>query len=267
MSIDIKRYSRIGPLALCLLLVLSPAQAEQSLEQAADDPTASLMSLQLSDWYTQSYHNLDNANSSDSANNLVLRSAMPFKIGEQSHIMRITAPIITSSPFQDAGLSDITLFDLATFNKEWGRWAVGAVALLPTGGEHRGAEKWGVGPAIGFTVHESHLLWGLFNQNIFTVAGEDNRDDVNVSILQPLVSVSIGGGWSMGVSEMTATYDWEQGEWSSLPLGFKVAKLHKFGKLPVQFNAQYEYNFADNALSSPEATVRLTAKLIFPSIL
>ncbi|AQS39139.1 hypothetical protein Sps_04024 [Shewanella psychrophila] len=264
---DFRKYVAITFLAMSPLVLLSPAQAEQSLEQAADDPTASLMSLQLSDWYTQSYHNLDSKSSSDSANNFVLRSAMPFKIGQQSHIMRITAPIITSSPFQDTGLSDITLFDLATFDIEWGRWAVGAVALLPTGGEHRGAEKWGAGPAIGFTVHESHLLWGLFNQNIFTLAGENNREDVNVSILQPLVSVSIGGGWSVGVSEMTATYDWEQGEWSSLPLGFKVAKLHKFGKLPVQFNAQYEYNFADNALSSPEATIRLTAKLIFPSIL
>ncbi|MPY22519.1 hypothetical protein FM037_07950 [Shewanella psychropiezotolerans] len=262
---DIKKYAGKAISALCTLMVLAqaPAQAEQSLEQAADDPTASLMSLQLSDWYTQSYHNIDN----ESANNFVLRSAMPFKIGEQSHIMRITAPIITSSPFQDSGLSDITLFDLATFDKDWGRWAVGAVALLPTGGEHRGAEKWGIGPAIGFVVHESHLLWGLFNQNIFTIAGEDNREDINVSILQPLLSLSIGKGWSMGVSEMTATYDWEQGEWSNLPLGFKVAKLHKFGKLPVQFSAQYEYNFADSALSTPEATVRLTAKLIFPSIL
>ena len=260
---DIKKYASMGMLALCSLVIPAQAQAEQSLEQAADDPTASLMSLQLSDWYTQGYHNIDN----ESANNFVLRAAMPFKIGQQSHIMRITAPIITSSPFLDTGLSDITLFDLATFDKEWGRWAVGAVALLPTGGEHRGAEKWGVGPAIGFTVHESHLLWGLFNQNIFTVAGEDNRDDVNVSILQPLVSLSIGKGWSLGVSEMTLTYDWEQGEWSNLPLGFKVAKLHKFDKLPVQFNVQYEYNFADSALSSPEATVRLTAKLIFPSIL
>lgn len=260
---DIIKYVGLGLLALSPLTMLSPAQAEQSLEQAADDPTASLMSLQLSDWYTQSYHNVNDK----SANNFVLRSAMPFKLGEQSHIMRITAPIITSSQFQDTGLSDITLFDLATFNKEWGRWALGAVALLPTGGEYRGAEKWGAGPAIGFTVHESLLLWGLFNQNIFTVAGEDDREDVNVSIIQPLLSISMGKGWSLGGSEMTATYDWEQGEWSSLPLGFKVAKLHKFGELPVQFNAQYEYNFADNGLSSPESTFRLTAKLIFPSIL
>jgi hypothetical protein len=32
---------------------------------------------------------------------------------------------------------------------------------------------------------------------------------------------------------MTFPYDYEAGRWSSLPLGVKVAKLVKLGKMPV----------------------------------
>ncbi len=253
------RYVIKGPLCALVVTCLSlSAVAEQSLEQAASDPTAALMNVQIGDWYND-YHNL----SSDSANQINLRAALPFKMGEQQHIMRATVPIITDSPFLDSGISDITVFDLMTFNKEWGRWGAGLVGLLPAGGEDRGAEKWGLGPAVGFTARGPGFLWGFFNQNILTVAGDDDRADVNVSVLQPIVSKLLGGGWSIGVSEMNITYDWENSEWSNLPLGIKLAKMHKFGNMPVQFNAQYEYNFADDYVSA-EWTVNFTLKFLFP---
>ncbi len=101
----------------------------QSLGQAAEDPTASLMSVQISDWYTARFHGLDD----EDANSVVLRSAIPFKTGDLNHILRATIPFITDSPFLDSGLSDITLFDLMVFNQSWGRWGIGPVALFPTG--------------------------------------------------------------------------------------------------------------------------------------
>lgn len=103
----------------------------QSLEQAADDPTASLMSLQVQEAYTANFHDLPD----DSENIVQLRSAIPFKLGNTSHIMRITVPVITDSPAQDSGVSDTTIFDLVTFNQSWGRWGAGVVALLPSGGK------------------------------------------------------------------------------------------------------------------------------------
>ncbi len=133
---------------------------EQSLDQAIDDPTASLMALQITDLYTSSHHGL----SGEDANSVILRSSIPFKLGETNHIFRATLPFITDSPFTDTGISDMTLFDLMVFNKSWGRWGVGPVALLPTGGSSRGAENWAVGPAIGFIVQHEKWLLGLFNQ-------------------------------------------------------------------------------------------------------
>ena len=62
---------------------------------------------------------------------------------------------------------------------------------------------------------------------------------------------------------MEVTYDWESGRWSELPLGIKLAKLQKFGKMPVQLSGAYEYNLADDEVGD-EWTINLTVKFLFP---
>lgn len=264
-----RKKNYLGILSLGALLTQSAVAASatqgQSLEQAADDPTASLMSLQVGDWYTADYYGADNTD----ANSVVLRAAIPFKTGELSHIFRLTAPFITEHPVLDNGISDTTIFDLVTFNESWGRWGIGAVALLPLGGRKRGTDQWAVGPALGFTVQQNKkLLWGAFNQNVFRVSGEQShgQKDVRQSSIQPILSYGLGQGWSTGISENQIVYDWEASRWSSLPIGMKLAKLHRFGKLPVQFNLQYEHNFVDD-YGSPENTVRFTVKVLMPTLL
>jgi hypothetical protein len=121
----------------------------------------------------------------------------------------------------------------------------------------------GVGPAVGFTAKSGKVLWGAFNQNIFSFAGDDDMPDVNVSILQPIFSVGLGDGWSTGLSEMSASYDWEKNDWVSIPLGLKLAKLHRFGTTPVQFTGQYEHNYADD-YSVPEDLYSFTVKVLMP---
>ena len=124
---------RIG-LAFMLLGTALPAlsdegkKEEQSLDQAANDPTASLMSVQIQDIYAGNYHKLDNEN----GNTLLLRSAVPFEVGGLNNIARATMPIVTKSPSGASGLSDLVLFDLIVFNQSWGRWGVGPVMLFPT---------------------------------------------------------------------------------------------------------------------------------------
>lgn len=62
---------------------------------------------------------------------------------------------------------------------------------------------------------------------------------------------------------MNIVYDWEKSDWTALPLGVKLNKLVKFGKLPVQFSGVYEYNFEDDYVA-PEWTINFTVKLLFP---
>jgi len=248
---------------LCAAHAVTAAEegtAGQSLEQAASDPTASLMSVSVQDIYAGSYHQLDDG----SGNTLLLRSSVPFKTGSLAHIARVTLPVVTDSPSGESGLSDLVLFDLIKFEKSWGRWGIGPVLLAPTATDDAiGAGKWAIGPAVGFVARSDKLMWGLFNQNLFSFAGDSDREDVNVSILQPIVNYSLPDKWSVGTSEMNVTYDWDRDAWTALPLGVKLAKLVKFGKLPVQFAGGYEYNFADDYVA-PKWTVNFTVKFLFP---
>jgi hypothetical protein len=232
----------------------------QSLEQAASDPTASLMSVSVQDIYAGAYHQL----ADESGNTLLLRSSVPFTTGSLEHIARATLPIVTDSPSGKSGLSDLVLFDLIKFEKSWGRWGIGPVLLAPTATEDAlGAGKWAIGPAVGFVARSNKLMWGLFNQNLFSFAGDSKRPDVALSIVQPIVNYSLPDKWSIGTSEMNVTYDWDKSTWTALPLGVKLAKLVKFGKLPVQFAGGYEYNFADDYVA-PKWTVNFTVKVLFP---
>ena len=156
-----------------------PAEGGQALDQAANDPTASLMSVQIQNIYTGDYHNLED----EDGNTILLRSAVPFKTGPLNHIARATLPVVTDSPSGKSGLSDLVLFDLIVFNESWGRWGVGPVLLFPTAtNDALGADQWAAGPAAGFVARSHKLLWGVFNQNLFTYAGNNDREDVNVSM-------------------------------------------------------------------------------------
>jgi hypothetical protein len=256
------RSSCLG-LALVAFVGAGAAMAQEAggdnLSQAANDPTAALTAYQLQNSYSPSVYGTGGA----SQNYLQFRAAIPFEIGGLQNIFRVTLPYFTDTPSGATGLTDMVLFDLVTFDRSWGRFGVGAVALVPTGTDGLSAEKWGIGPAAGFTAKNGKLLWGAFNQNIFSFAGDDDMPDVNVSILQPILSVGLGDGWSTGLSEMSATYDWDEGDWTSLPLGVKLAKLHRFGTTPVQFTAQYEHNFADDQ-TVPEDLYSFTVKFLVP---
>ncbi|WP_433990131.1 hypothetical protein SuNHUV7_14350 (plasmid) [Pseudoseohaeicola sp. NH-UV-7] len=249
-------------IAANLVLLASTAMAQesgQSLDQAASDPTASLMSFQLQDFYSYRFHNLPG----ESANRVQFRAAIPFTLAGTSNIARVTVPYITDSPGGVDGLSDITVFNLTTFDAPWGRWGVGAVALFPTGTSGLSAEKWAIGPAAGFSAQAGKVLWGAFNQNLLTVAGDDTRPDVNLSTFQPILNIGLGNGWSTGLSEMVFTYDWDAGEFTSRPLGVKLSKLTRFGTTPVQFTASYEHNFYDKGAAESD-TVSFTVKPLLP---
>lgn len=184
-------------------------------------------------------------------------------VGGISNFARLTLPSVTYNSNGDTGIGDATLFNLAAFDRSWGRYGIGVVALLPTGADGVSAEKWGLGPALGFVARPGWGLARLFNQNILTVAGDNTRPDVNISTLQPIVSYTLGQGWSVGTSDMTVVYDWDRSEFTSLPIGLKVSKLTKLGGVPVQWQLSYERNFYDTG-TGPQDTIGLTAKLLVP---
>lgn len=266
-----KQYRRKKILSSALMsgvLITSLLHAEGDLSQKANDPTAPLMAVQLIDNYTSDFYN---GLEGESANSISFRAAYPYKWGESNHIARVTLPAVTDSPTGETGIQDMTLFDMTVFGTSWGRYGVGVVGAIPLA---EGNDQWSIGPAFGFVNNtmSKGLNIGLFNQNLFRIAGEDDRPYTKVSSLQPILNYSMGGGWNIGTGDIQYIYDWESSQWASLPVGVQVGKLHKFGKLPVIFSLQYIYNFADEVTvgngflaPTPKTSITFTAKFLFPT--
>lgn len=213
-------------------------QGRETLSQAAEDPTASFWKLEINSSEVVNYHALDN----QTANTTAFRLGGPFQWDGQLNIFRVSLPFITDHATLQSGLSDISVFDLLVFDRPWGRWGFGPVALFPTGGSTRGSGQYAAGPVVGIIFRQDRLLYGVLNQNLFTYAGDDHRPPVRNSILQPIVSYSLGNGWAVGTSDMVWTYSFYAGRWINQPVGLKISKVGRFFRRPIQVSLEYERN-------------------------
>ena len=256
---------RSGALLAILLAASLTVRAQQpstddALAAQATDPTASLMSFQLNDWYTASFHGID-----DSANQVVFRAAIPFALGDTNHIFRITQPYFTSSPSGATGFADTTIFDLVVFNQPWGRWGVGLSGTLPTGQDRLTTDKWTLGPALGFVnTSDKHTNWGLFAQTFFSFAGDGHAPDVGLVNLQPIFSYQLGGGRSVSLGNSALVYDTEKSRWASLNLGLNYGQVVTFAGHKWRPNIEADYDFRD-VVGNPKWTLRAGIVLLLPT--
>jgi hypothetical protein len=252
---------RAGCTALWLgLTSLAQAQdANSDLAAQATDPTASLMSFQLNDWYTARFHGND-----DSANQVVLRAAIPFTLAGQNHIFRITQGYATSTPTGTTGLVDTGIFDLVTFNQSWGRWGVGISGTLPTGANGLSTEKWTAGPALGFVDSSAKALnWGLFAQSFFSFAGKDSAADVRLLNLQPILGYQLGEGHSISLGNSALVYDFEKSRWTSLMTSINYGQVLGFWGHKWRPNVEAGYDF-NNDFGNQRWMFRAGLTLLLP---
>ena len=261
---------RAGSLLFAAAGLLSPVlpiaswaqdrSTDDELAAKATDPTASLMSLLLNDWYTANFHGLD-----DSANQIVFRAAIPFALGGTNHIFRITQPYVTSLPSGATGLADTTVFDLMVFNQPWGRWGVGFAGTFPTGRDGLSTDKWTLGPAAGFVNSSARQVnWGLFAQTFFSFAGKSEAADVGIINLQPIFSYQLGGGRSLSLGNSALIYDTEKARWASLNLGVNYGQIVTFAGHKWRPNVEVDYDFKDD-VGNPRWTIRAGIVLLLPT--
>jgi hypothetical protein len=256
----------VGGWALAAVLAAAPVlclgQAADSIDELAakaTDPTAQLMSLQLSDWYTASFHGLD-----DTSNQLVFRAALPFDLGATKHIFRVTQPYSMSSP-AGGGLIDITVFDLVVFDRPWGRWGAGVSGTMPTGSSGLTTDKWTAGPALGFVNSSTRPVnWGLFMQSFFSFAGKSGAPDVGIINLQPIFSYQLGGGRSLSLGNSALLYDTEKSRWASLLASLNYGQVVSFGGHKWRPNFEIGYDLK-NDLGNPKWVIRVGIVLLLPT--
>jgi hypothetical protein len=236
------------------------AAGNDELAAQATDPTASLMSFQLNDWYTANFHGID-----DSLNQVVFRAAIPFALGDTRHIFRVTQPYVTSSPSGATGFADTTIFDLVVFSQPWGRWGVGISGTVPTGQSGLTTDQWTAGPALGFVNSSSKQYnWGLFAQTFFSFGGKDNAPDIGLINLQPIFSYQLGDGRSLSLGNSAFVYDTHNSRWASLNLGLNYGQVVSFAGHKWRPNIEADYDLK-NDYGNPKWTIRASIVLLLPT--
>jgi hypothetical protein len=262
--------SSFGAYAITALLLANEACAagDADLAQQLSNPVADLISVPFQGNYDSNYGSADDGR----VFRLNIQPVVPVTLNDDWNVIsRTILPVVDQEDLfpgagSQFGLGDVvqSLFFSPKEPTEGGLiWGVGPVLLVPTASDELlGGEKWGVGPtAVVLTQRGPWTIGGLAN-HIWSVAGEDERNDINATFLQPFLSYTTPTAWTFGLNT-ESTYDWENEQWS-VPINLTATKLTRFGKQPVSIGGGVRY-WADGPDNGPEGWgVRVLLTYLFP---
>ena len=245
------------------------AAARAALAKKLANPIASLISVPLQ----YNYDTYGGANDGARVNRLNIQPVIPFSLNDQWNLItRNIIPLVDQSAFptdamNTSGLGDITssLFFSPKEPTAGGLiWGVGPVFLLPTATQDLlGAEKWGIGPTGVALKQTGPWTVGMLANHIWGSGGDDTRDNVNATFLQPFVSYTTQTQTTFSANT-ESTYDWRNSQWT-VPLNVGVAQMFKIGSQIMQAQVAARY-WADAPADGPEGWgLRLQLTFLFPN--
>ena len=247
-------------------LAIAPVYAQEDLAKKSQNPIGNLISVPL-------VNNFEFGVGPEDATVYVLdlKPIYPVNLGKVTLINRFIMPVIYQEERVEGEGSEFGLGDLtyqAFFSPaDSGAviWGVGPAIIVPTNTDERlGRDKWSVGPAAVVVARPGHWVFGGLVQNVWSVAGDSDEDDVRFFSFQYFINYNLENGWYLS-STPTITADWEadsDDRWT-VPLGGGVGRLVRFGKQPVDFKLQAYWN-AEKPDGGAEWALQFQVKLLFP---
>jgi hypothetical protein len=195
----------------------------------------------------------------------------PFAISEAWNVIsRTILPVIHQDDViasqSDSGVGDITQSFFFSPKKPTASgwiWGVGPAFLLPTASEDvLGTEQWAIGPtAVALKQTESGWTYGALTNYLVSVAGEEDRADVNALFLQPFLSKALGKGRTVTLN-FESTYDFEGEQWT-VPFNATYSKVTKIGGQMMSF-AGGARAYLDKPEGGPDWGIRFVLTLLYP---
>ncbi len=250
------------------LQAASDAEQQAELAKKLANPIASLISVPIQANYDENIGPGDEG----SQWRINIQPVIPFSMGEDWNLIsRTIVPVVDQNDIPvsgqgETGLGDIVASQFFSPKDPTGSgwiWGVGPVWLLPTATEDSlGSEKFGLGPTAVMLKQNGPWTYGALFNHIWSVAGEDERNDVNATFLQPFLAYVTKRQTTFGLNT-ESTYDWESEEWS-VPINLTVAQLLKIGGLPVQLMAGLRYWADAPEGGADDWGARLQMTFLFP---
>ena len=107
-------------------------------------------------------------------------------------------------------------------------------------------------------------MGGLVRQ-LWYVAGDSDRKDVNQTLIEPLLNYNLSDGWYL-VTDMVITANWEADEsdnrWT-VPVGGGVGRMFKVGEQPINTRLEAYYN-VERPDGAPEWSISFQCAFLFP---
>ena len=170
-------------------------------------------------------------------NTLNVQPVIPITLSKKLNLItRYIFPIvsqqnITGGGTSQSGLGDATIsaFFSPADAKNGFVWGAGPVFLVPTAtNEFLGGKKLGIGPTALALLQKHGVTIGALVSQTWSVAGDENRSDVNFLYLQPFFNYNWKSGAGLGVSG-EITQNWEAGTTTAF-IDPAVSGVTKLGK-------------------------------------
>jgi hypothetical protein len=241
------------------------AGSDEELAKATQNPIADLISLPIqNNWdfgigpadamrYTLNVQPVIPF-SLTSTYNLVTRTIVPYIYAE--------APVTNGD--DESGLGDIVQSFFFSPKAPVGGWIMGfgPVFLYPTASNDAiGGKKWGTGPTAVLLRQESGFTYGLLTNHIWSFTGDDDRDNISATFLQPIFAYTTKTYTTFGLNT-ESTYDWENSQWT-VPINAMITQMLKIGGQPLTVQLGYRY-YAEAPDGGPDWGLRFAITLLFP---
>ena len=193
-----------------------------------------------------------------------IKPVIPFKLNDDWSLLTYTVfrfvsvpwaepqPSLTAEgiPYLDwkdsrkSGLSTInpTAIIVPDISPDW-TVGLGPSVVAPVSSFPRSTEQWLAGPALFALYRNDSMLVGARLHNMWSFAGNQNMDDINLMILRPIIQLSINDDWFL-ISSPIITADWthQSGKGWTLPLGGGIGRRISMGQQQLLISLQGYYN-------------------------
>jgi hypothetical protein len=244
----------------------SEAVDQAALARASQNPIASLISVPF-----QNNTNFGVGEFNRTSNILNVQPVIPVPLSDNLTLVNRTIIPISYQPELASGLN--SAFGLGDINytgffvpQSAGNftWGVGPSILLPTATNTvLGTGKWSIGPAAVGLVTTGPIVTGALVSQLWSFAGDSDRQDVSLLTVQPFFNYNFAGGWYASTSPIiTANWQANSDQWT-VPLGGGVGRVFKIGSQPVNASLQAYWN-AIKPEGVADWTLRAQMTLLFP---